>query len=254
MNPITTRLHATQPARELLAELIGTALLVAGIVGSGIAAARLSSGDVGLQLLQNSTTTALILAVLVVVLGPVSGGHLNPAVSTAAWVLGRRSGSGIAARKLGTYVAAQVAGGVAGTIVANLMFDLPAVELSTSHRAAPGALLGEVVATAGLTLVVFTLVRGGRAHLAGPAVGAYVGAAFWFTSSTSFANPAVTIGRAFTDTFDGIAPVSVPAFIAAQMVGALAGATLAVALVPGHAGATTSPLPPRESHVGGSAS
>ncbi|WP_448071144.1 MIP/aquaporin family protein [Georgenia yuyongxinii] len=208
--------------RRLVAEFIGTAGLVAVVVGSGIAAQRLSPGDVGLQLLENSLATTLGLAVLIVVLGPVSGAHLNPVVTLAEWAMGRRTGAGPALRGVGAYIAAQVLGGVAGAVLANAMFEVPTA-LATTDRAGAGLLLAEVAATAGLVLVIFSLTRSGRGTWVAPAVGAYIGAAYWFTSSTSFANPAVTIGRVFTDTFAGIAPSSVPPFVIAQLLGAVIG-------------------------------
>jgi len=220
-------------ARRGLAEALGTGLLVVAVVGSGVMASRLSPDDVGLQLLENSTTTAMALAVLILVCGPVSGAHLNPVVSLADWWLGRAGGTGRRAAWLSVYVAAQVVGAVAGAMVANVMFGLPAVEVSTQVRSGGPLWLGEVVATAGLVLLIFALVRSGRASVVPVAVGAYIGAAYWFTSSTSFANPAVTVGRAFTDTFAGIAPVSVPAFVVAQVVGLLVGVGLVLALYPG---------------------
>jgi arsenate reductase len=167
--------------------------------------------------------------------GPISGGHFNPVVSIADWYLGRRSGrddAGLSGRHLPGYVIAQVAGAIAGSILANLMFALPAVEFSTKARAAGHLWLGEVVATTGLVFLIFALARSGRAAVAPAAVGAYIGAAYWFTSSTSFANPAVTIGRAFTDTFAGIAPASVPAFVVAQLVGLLIAVGLLITLYP----------------------
>jgi arsenate reductase len=218
--------------RRLLAEFVGTGLLVTAVAGSGVMAARLSPLDTGLELLENSIATMLALTVLILILGPVSGAHFNPVVSAVDWWLGRGGGHGITARHLAAYVPAQVLGGIAGAILANLMFSLPAVTWSTHHRSGTGLWLGEVVATAGLILLIFALVRSGRASLAPAAVGAYIGAAYWFTSSTSFANPAVTIGRAFTDTFAGIAPVSVPGFILAQILGALVGLGAAVAFYP----------------------
>jgi glycerol uptake facilitator-like aquaporin len=217
--------------RRLLAEFVGTGLLVTVVVGSGIMASRLSQ-DVGLQLLANSTTTAMGLAVLILVFGPVSGAHLNPVVSIADWWLGRHHGHGISARHLAAYIPAQIIGAVLGAILANAMFGLTAVTWSHHERIGTALWLGEIVATAGLVLLIFALARSGRASLAAAAVGAYIGAAYWFTSSTSFANPAVTIGRAFTDTFAGIAPTSVAGFIIAQLVGMLAGTTLLVALYP----------------------
>lgn len=225
--------------RRLLAEFVGTALLVTVVVGSGIAAAELSPNDVGLQLLENSTATAFGLAVLILLFGPVSGAHFNPVVSGADWLLGRRSGTGITANQATAYVGVQIVGGVAGAMLANLMFDRRVVELATKDRITTGHLVGEVVATAGLIAVIFALARSGRAEVragvSAVAVGAYIGAAYWWTSSTSFANPAVTIGRVFSDSFAGIAPGSAPGFIAAQIVGALIGLGLVVLLYPGAA-------------------
>ncbi|MEH0929771.1 MIP/aquaporin family protein [Micromonospora sp. CPCC 205558] len=218
--------------RRLLAEFLGTALLVTAVVGSGIMATTLSPDDVGLQLLENSIATAFALGALILIFGPVSGAHFNPVVSAADWFLGRRAGTGLSGRDLGGYVAAQVAGAIAGSVLANLMFDLIAVDFSAKDRAAGHLWLGEVVATTGLILLVFALARSGRAPVAPAAVGAYIGAAYWFTSSTSFANPAVTIGRAFTDTFAGIAPTSVPGFVIAQLVGLVVGLGLLAALYP----------------------
>ncbi len=218
--------------RRSVAEAIGTALLVAIVVGSGIMAARLSPGDTGLQLLENSTATALGLAAIILLIGPVSGAHLNPVVSLADWWLGRRTGTGLSGRALAAYIPAQVAGAIGGSVLANLMFDLAPVDWSTTDRARPHLWLGEVVATAGLVLLVFALARSGRAAVAPAAVGGYIGAAYWFTSSTSFANPAVTVGRAFTDTFAGIDPGSVPGFVAAQLVGLVVGVGALVLLYP----------------------
>ena len=218
--------------RRLVAEFVGTALLVTAVVGSGIMASRLSPNDTGLQLLENSVATAVALGVLILIFGPVSGAHFNPVVSAADWFLGRRAGTGLPARDLAGYVAAQTGGAIGGAILADLMFDLPAVAFSTKDRTAGHLWLGEVVATAGLLLLTFALARSGRASVAPAAVGAYIGAAYWFTSSTSFANPAVTIGRAFTDTFAGIAPGSVPGFVVAQLVGLAVGVGLLLALYP----------------------
>ncbi len=221
--------------RRAIAEFLGTALLVAIVVGSGIAAQQLSPpNDVGLQLLQNSTATVLGLTVLILMFGPVSGAHFNPVVSLADWFLGRRSGSGLPLRDLGLYVLAQIAGAIGGSILANAMFEV-GTSISTKERATAGHLLAEVVATAGLVLLIFTLAATKRGTLAAPAVGAYIGAAYWFTSSTSFANPAVTIGRIFSDTFAGIAPGSVPPFITVQLLGAAVGMGLLLLLFP-HAG------------------
>lgn len=218
--------------RRLLAEFVGTALLVTVVVGSGIAAAQLSANDVGLQLLENSTATVFGLAALILMFGPVSGAHFNPVVTAADWLLGRRSGTGISGSDALAYTVVQVIGGVCGSWLANLMFDRRVFELATKERITTGHLVGEVVATAGLIALIFTLARTGRAGLSAAAVGAYIGAAYWFTSSTSFANPAVTVGRMFSDSFAGINPGSVPGFIAAQIVGALIGLALIVALYP----------------------
>ena len=218
--------------RRAAAELLGTGMLVAVVVGSGIMAARLSPGDAGVRLLENSTATALGLAVIILLVGPVSGAHLNPVVSVADWWLGRRTGTGLSGRALAAYVPAQVVGAVGGAVLANLMFDLAAVDWSGTDRDQPHLWLGEVVATAGLVLLVFALARSGRAAVAPAAVGGYIGAAYWFTSSTSFANPAVTVGRAFTDTFAGIAPESVPGFVIAQLAGLVVGLGLLVVFYP----------------------
>ena len=226
----------TSMPRRLLAESTGTGLLVTVVVGSGIAAQRLSPDDVGLQLLQNSLATVFGLTVLVLVMGPVSGAHFNPVVSLVDWALGRRSGTGLTGAELGAYVPAQTVGAVAGAVLADAMFAVP-VTWSTTDRTGGHLLLGEVVATAGLLLVILCLARSGRAALVAPSVGAYIGAAYWFTSSTSFANPAVTVGRMFTDTFAGIAPASAPGFVLAQLVGGGVGAALALALRPGTAAA-----------------
>jgi arsenate reductase len=208
-------------ARRASAEFAGTGLLVAAVVGSGIAAARLSPHDAGLQLLENAIATALALGALILMFGPVSGAHFNPVVSAMDWWLGRRGRTGLAAQELGAYLIAQVAGAIAGAVLADTMFDLPAVAWSHTRRGGGHLWLAEVVATAGLVVLIFALAHSGRAGVAPAAVGAYIGAAYWFTSSTSFANPAVTVGRAFTDTFAGIAPASIPGFIAAQLVGGL---------------------------------
>jgi glycerol uptake facilitator-like aquaporin len=218
--------------RRLLAEFTGTALLVTVVVGSGIAAAQLSPDDVGLQLLENSTATVFGLAVLILMFGAVSGAHFNPVVTAADWLLGRRSGTGIGAGDAAAYSIVQVIGAVGGAWLANVMFDRQVFEFSGKDRITTGHLVGELVATAGLIALIFTLARTGRAALSAAAVGAYIGAAYWFTSSTSFANPAVTVGRMFSDTFAGIAPSSAPGFIGAQIVGALLGLALIVALYP----------------------
>jgi len=202
--------------RRALAEFVGTALLLIAVVGSGIAAQRLSPNDVGLQLLENSTATGAALLAIILAIGPVSGAHLNPVVSLADRLLGGMSWS-----EAFTYWLAQLAGGIAGTIAANLMFSLAAVTISSKVRATPGLWLGEVVATFGLLLVIFGVVRSGRVSVAPFAVGSYIAGAYWFTSSTSFANPAVTVARMFSNTFAGITPASVLPFVTAQFVGAL---------------------------------
>ena len=223
--------HRAPLWRRLIAEFLGTGLLVAVVVGSGIAAQRLSPTDIGLQLLENSLTTALGLTVLILAFGPVSGAHFNPVVSAADWFVGRRERTGVSVPDLAAYLVAQVAGAIGGSVLANLMFEVPTT-ISTTNRAGGGHFLGEVVATAGLLVLIFALARTHRAALAAPAVGAYIGAAYWFTSSTSFANPAVTIGRIFSDTFAGIAPTSVPAFIGAQLTGAVVGVLVVLVLFP----------------------
>jgi glycerol uptake facilitator-like aquaporin len=221
------------------------------VVGSGIAAQQLSPNDVGLQLLQNSTATVLGLTVLILVFGPVSGAHFNPAVSLVDWLLGRRSGAGLTLPELGTYALAQTLGAISGSLVANAMFEV-GTSISAKDRATGGHLLGEVVATAGLILLIFTLAATRRGVLAAPAVGAYIGAAYWFTSSTSFANPAVTVGRIFSDTFAGIAPASVPGFVVAQLVGAAVGLGLLLILFPSAARAADDVVVPHDAGVAGS--
>jgi len=224
------RIRSSLP-RRLGAEFLGTGLLVAIVIGSGIAAAELSPNDIGLQLLENSIATALGLAVLIVTLAPVSGAHFNPVVTLVDWFIERRTASGLPLIDVAPYIAAQVAGAIAGAVVANLMFGTE-TSFSTTDRTGGGLLVAEVVATAGLVLVIFALARTGRGHIVAPAVGAYIGAAYWFTSSTSFANPAVTIGRIFSDTFAGIAPGSVPPFVGMQLIGGAVGAILVLALYP----------------------
>ncbi|MFI1170629.1 aquaporin [Streptomyces melanogenes] len=232
----TVAVADTQPApgaapltARAAAEFTGTAALVAVVVGSGIQATALTH-DVGLQLLANSVATVFGLGVLITLLGPVSGAHFNPAVTLAEWWTARRGGAGVGAREVAVYVPAQLTGAIAGAVLADAMFGEPLVKWSTHDRSAGHLLLGEVVATAGLTLLIFGLARTDRLRFAPVAVASYIGAAYWFTSSTSFANPAVTVGRAFTDTFAGIAPGSVPAFIGAQVAGAAVGLAL-VALI-----------------------
>ena len=208
--------------RRVTAEFLGSAFLAAVVIGSGIAAQRLSPGQTGLQLLENAAATAAGLFAIILMFGPVSGGHFNPVVSFVDAAFG-----GLSWRDAAAYLPAQVAGCIAGAVLANLMFALPAVTLSGKHRATPAHFLSEVIATLGLLLVIFALARSGRSRSAPAAVGAYIGAAYFFTSSTSFANPAITIGRMFSDTFAGIAPASAPAYIAAQVIGG----ALAVAVI-----------------------
>lgn len=200
--------------RRLTAELTGTAFLVAGVVGSGIMAQRLTD-DRGLQLLQNAAATAGVLVALILALGAASGAHFNPAVTLVDRVFG-----GIDTPTAIGYVIAQVVGAILGAIAANVMFDLPAVEWSTTARSGGNLWFAEAIATLGLLVVIFGVVRSGRSTVAAFAVAGYIAGAYYFTSSTSFANPAVTIGRAFSDSFAGIEPASVPMFIVAQLVGA----------------------------------
>ena len=213
--------------RRLAAEFLGSAFLAAIVIGSGIAAQRLSPGDTGLELLENAAATAAGLFAIILMFGPVSGAHFNPVVSLADAALG-----GISWRHALAYLPAQVAGCVSGAVAANLMFAQAAVSVSVKHRASGAHALSEVIATAGLLLVIFALARTGRGAAAPAAVGAYIGAAYWFTSSTSFANPAITVGRMFSDTFAGIAPSSAPVFIAAQLGGGIAGVLLIGFLYP----------------------
>ena len=236
-------IHSYGLWRRALAEALGTCLLVAIVVGSGIAAQQLSPNDVGLQLLQNSTATVLGLTILILIFGPISGAHFNPVVSLADWILGRRAGTGLSLKELGTYIVSQTAGAIGGSVLANAMFEV-STSISSKDRATPGHLLGEIVATAGLILLIFSLAATQRGSLAAPAVGAYIGAAYWFTSSTSFANPAVTVGRIFSDTFAGIAPSSAPAFALAQLIGAAVGVGLLLLLFPSGSSATENVVVP----------
>jgi glycerol uptake facilitator-like aquaporin len=241
----THRRAAVAPlARRLLAEFLGTGLLVAVVIGSGIAAQQLSPTDVGVQLLQNSLTTVFGLGVLILLFGPVSGAHFNPVVSAVDWAIGRRVGTGLTGTDLAAYTVAQVLGGIGGALLANTMFGLAAMQVSQHVRAAPGLWVGEIVATAGLIALILTLARTGRASQSAAAVAVWIGAAYWFTSSTSFANPAVTIARMFSDTFAGIAPTSVPLFVVFQCLGATLGAGLALLLYPDTATAADDVLVP----------
>jgi glycerol uptake facilitator-like aquaporin len=203
--------------RRLFAEFLGSAFLAAVVIGSGIAAQRLSPDDTGLQLLYNAAATAAGLFAIILMFGPVSGGHFNPVVSLVDAAFG-----GLSRRDAAAYIPAQVAGCITGAVAANAMFALSAISISDNHRASPAHVFAEVIATLGLLLVIFALVRSGRVSTAPAAVGAYIGAAYWFTSSTSFANPAITVGRMFSDTFAGIAPAAVPAFVVAQLAGGAA--------------------------------
>ena len=213
--------------RRLVAEFLGSAFLAAIVIGSGIAAQRLSPGNVGLQLFENAAATAAGLFAIILMFGPVSGGHFNPVVSFVDAAF-----RGLAWRDAAAYLPAQVAGCAAGAVMANLMFSLPAWQLSTKHRASPAHFLSEVVATVGLLLVIFALARSGRSRSAPAAVGSYIGAAYFFTSSTSFANPAITVGRMLSNTFAGIAPSSAPSYVAAQVVGAFVALGLILVLYP----------------------
>jgi glycerol uptake facilitator-like aquaporin len=212
--------------RRCVAEFIGTAFLLAAVVGSGIAAVRLSPGQLGLELLENSLATGAALTALIVALQPISAAF-NPVVTLVERALGTlTNGQAVA------LIGAQITGAAIGSIVANLMFHLPAVTISTHHRSGGGLWLGELVATLGLVLVIFGTVRSGRASLVAFTVGAYIGAAYWFTSSTSFANPAVTIARTLSDSFAGIAPASVAMFVVMQLLGGILGYAVIRALYP----------------------
>src|ERR1700744_2516309 len=211
---------ASRP-RRLLAEFLGAVLLATVVVGSGIAAQTLSPGHPGLELAENAIATALGLGVIILILAPISGAHLNPVISLVDSILGRRSWIDAI-----TYIPVQVLGCVAGTILANAIFGHAAIEISTTDRSSPAHFLGEIVATAGLVLVVFLLARQGLERFAPLAVGAWIGAAYFFTSSTSFANPAITLGRIFTNSFAGIAPNCVLGFIGAQLLGGAIGFAL----------------------------
>ncbi|MEI2785350.1 MAG: MIP/aquaporin family protein [Candidatus Nanopelagicales bacterium] len=208
------------------AELIGTGSLVAAVVGSGIMATQLTS-DLGLALLINAVATVAALGVLIWTLGPISGAHFNPAVTMIALLRNE-----MPPREAGSYVLAQLVGAFLGVALANVMFDLPAWHLSTTDRVEVGTLLGEVVATAGLLALIGSITRTNHGHLGPVLVPAWIGSAYFFTASTSFANPAVTFGRVFTDTFTGIAPASVLPYIAAQLVGAGVGALLTAFFYP----------------------
>jgi glycerol uptake facilitator-like aquaporin len=217
----------TTLSRQALAEFLGSAGLVTVVIGSGIAAERLSPNDVGLQLLENAIATGAGLVALILAFGPVSGGHFNPVVTLADRYFG-----GVTNRQVAAYLPAQVIGGAVGAVVANAMFGLPAVSISTTDRSAGGLWLSEAVATFGLVVLIFALVRAGRAALAPFAVGAYITAAYWWSSSTSFANPMIDLARTLSDTFAGIAPASVPMFLLMQLVGGAAGVAAVAVLYP----------------------
>jgi arsenate reductase len=223
----------TPLARRVPAEAVGSMLLAAVVIGSGLAAQQLSPNQIGLQLVENAAVTAAGLYAIILMVGPVSGAHFNPVVSAVDAVFG-----GLSWRDVAAYLPAQVAGCLAGAVLANVMFDQAAVSISVNHRASGAHLLSEVVATAGLVLVIFSLVRSRRGDKAPAAVGAYIGAAYWFTSSTSFANPAITVGRMFSNSFAGIAPASAPGFIAAQIVGGIVGVAAIRLFYPGLSPAT----------------
>ena len=220
-------MHEAALWRRVVAEFLGSAFLAAVVIGSGIAAQRLSPGDTGLQLFENAAATAAGLFTIILMFGPVSGGHFNPVVSVVDAAFG-----GLRWRDAAAYLPVQTGGCVTGAIVANVMFSLPAAELSTKHRASAAHFLSEVVATLGLMLVIFALARSGRSRSAPAAVGAYIGAAYFFTSSTSFANPAITVGRMFSNTFAGIVPSSVPSFLGAQVIGGIAAIAVIMVLYP----------------------
>ncbi len=213
--------------RRLLAELLGSAFLAAVVIGSGIAANQLSPGDVGLQLFENAAATAAGLFTIILMFGPVSGGHFNPVVSLVDASFG-----GLTRRDAFAYIPAQIAGCILGALAANAMFADALVSISTKHRASSAHLLSEVIATLGLLLVIFSLARTKRGNAAPAAVGAYIGAAYFFTSSTSFANPAISIGRMLSDTFAGIAPSSVPGFVIAQLIGGVVAVAVIRSLYP----------------------
>jgi glycerol uptake facilitator-like aquaporin len=224
--------------RRVTAEAVGTGFLVAAVIGSGIAAHRLSPNDVGLQLLENAIATGATLTVLILALQPVSAAF-NPIVTAIERLTGA-----INTKEAAATVMAQVVGGTAGAVLANLMFSEPAVSISGTGRAGSGQLLGEVIATAGLIMIITALSRARRAELVAFAVGGYITAAYWFTSSTSFANPAVTIARMFSDTFAGIHPISVPPFLLAEAVGGATGYVLARTIYP-----RSAPLPLAEDRL-----
>jgi glycerol uptake facilitator-like aquaporin len=217
----------SRTVRQALAEFLGSAGLVTVVIGSGIAAQRLSPDDVGLQLLENALATGAGLVALILAFGPVSGGHFNPVVTLADRFFG-----GVNNRQVAAYLPAQLAGGAVGAVVANLMYDLPAVSVATTDRSSGGLWLSEAVATFGLVVLIFGLARAVRGALAPFAVGAYITAAYWWSSSTSFANPMIDLARTLSDTFAGIAPASVPMFLLMQLIGGAAGVAVVAVLHP----------------------
>ncbi len=239
-------MQLTALARQALAEFLGSAGLVTVVVGSGIAAQRLSPDDVGLQLLENSLVTGAGLVALILAFGPVSGGHFNPVVTLADRFFG-----GVSNRQVVAYLPAQLAGGALGAVLANLMFDLPAVSVSTRERSSGGLWLSEALATFGLVVLIFALVRAGRAAMAPFAVGAYITAAYWWSSSTSFANPMIDLARTLSDTFAGIAPSSVPMFLLAQVVGGAVGIVVVGLLYPDVAAVADAVVVPHDGTGGG---
>src|SRR4051794_25375634 len=240
--PRSSLLHRSLLQRQMLAEFLGSAGLVAVVIGSGIAAQRLSPGDVGLELLENALVTGAGLVALILAFGPVSGGHFNPVVTLADRFFG-----GVTNRQVAAYLPAQLLGGVVGAVLANLMFELPAVTVSSKDRSAAGLWLSEALATFGLIVLIFALVRAGRAALAPFAVGAYITAAYWWSSSTSFANPMIDIARTLSDTFAGIAPGSVPMFLLAQLAGGAAAIAAVAVLYPTVTAVADAVVVPKES-------
>jgi glycerol uptake facilitator-like aquaporin len=219
-------------ARRLFAEFLGTGLLMAAVIGSGIAVTQLSpNGDLGLQLLESAIATGLALTALILMLGPISGAHFNPLVSAADWLLGHRRGTGLSLTEVGAYTVAQCAGGIGGALLSNVMFSTPQ-GFSNKHRATGPHFVSELVATAVLIVLIFALARTHRGALAAPAVGSVVAAGYFFTSSTFFANIAADVPRMFSDTFAGIAPSSVPVFIGAQLLGLAIGVGVVRVLYP----------------------
>ena len=237
-------MRLTLLARQAAAEFLGSAGLVTVVIGSGIAASRLSPDDIGLQLLENALVTGAGLAALILAFGPVSGGHFNPVVTLADRAFG-----GVTNRQVAVYLPAQLAGGALGAVAANLMFDLPAVSIATTERSGGGLWLSEALATFGLVVLIFGLVRAGRAGLAPFAVGAYITAAYFWSSSTSFANPMIDVARMLSDTFAGIAPSSVAVFVLMQLVGGAAGVAAVALLYPAVDEVAADAVVPHEDHA-----